>query len=266
MLKPAFSIVGILAFAGPLRSQEEATSEYFPGGRSDIRSDDSDRAVKAIRKWSDPKAWKGEDPATDAPYFWNYGVIGRPVFLRVIKNDNRKGKLELWLENPQSGKFEKFKTYRIAYFSGDLGPKEKQGDGQAPEGFYFIARSGLNPTSSYHISMDIGYPNAYDRGHGRTGNYLMIHGKSVSIGCFAMTDATIEQIYTLVDAALRNGQPFVRVHCFPFPMTAEKLEANRENSHYEFWQNLKEGWDWFETNERPPNVEVEEGKYSFSMD
>ena len=247
-----------------LTAEDENSPEFFVGGTSEIDSDDSQRAKKAIRKWSHPEAWIGDSAATENPYFWDYDVVGRPVFIRVVKNDNRKGFLEVWLESPETRKFEKFKTYAISYFSGDLGPKEEQGDGQAPEGFYFISRSGMNPTSSYHLSMDMGYPNAYDRYHERTGDYLMIHGKSVSIGCYAMTDASIEQIYTLVDAAFKNGQSIVRVHCFPFGMSRENLQSVTENDFYDFWSNLKEGWDWFEEHRRPPNVEVEEGKYVFS--
>lgn len=242
---------------------EKATPGFFPGGASEISSRDPDRAVLAIRKWSAPAAWKEVDPG-ESPYFWDFEKVGRPVFIRVIKNGNRSGHLEVWLENPASSRFEHFKTYRVAYFSGDPGPKTKQGDQQAPEGFYFISRGRMNPKSSYHLSMDMGYPNAYDRHHGRTGSLLMIHGKAVSLGCFAMTDASIEQIYTLVDAALRGGQPFVRVHSFPFRMTEEALAGQRESEHYDFWRNLQDGWDWFEREKRPPNVEVGEGRYVFS--
>lgn len=238
---------------------------YFPGGDSEISSTDENRATLAIRKWTDPSSWEDRNPL-ESPYFWDFEKVGRPVFLRVVKNGNRSGLLEVWLENPETAKYEIFKTYRIAYFSGSPGPKTKQGDGQAPEGFYFISRGRMNPMSTYHLSMDMGYPNAYDRYHGRTGSLLMIHGKAVSIGCFAMTDASIEQIYTLVDAALKNGQPFVRVHSFPFAMTEEAMEKHRESEHFEFWQNLREGWDWFERTKRPPNVEVEQGRYVFSED
>lgn len=242
---------------------EELSPKFFGGGPSDISSRDSDRALKAIRKWSSPSEWDEQDP-TEAPYFWDFEKVGREVFLRVLKIGNRDGKLEVWLEDPNTRLFEHFKTYQISYYSGKPGPKTKEGDLQAPEGFYYISRGRMNPASSYHLSMDIGYPNAYDRHHGRTGSLLMIHGKSVSLGCFAMTDASIEQIYTLVDAAFRNGQKIVRVHSFPFVMS-DSLMAEREDSeHFEFWENLKEGWDWFEKHKVPPNVEAEEGRYVFS--
>lgn len=242
---------------------EEPGPGFFPGGASGISSGASNRAELAIRKWSDPGAWEEEDP-TEAPYFWDFEAVGRPVFLRIYKNGNVSGELEVWLQDPESELFVQFKTYRIAFYSGVPGPKVKEGDMQAPEGFYFIRRDRMNPASSYHLSMDIGYPNAYDRFHGRTGSLLMIHGKAVSLGCFAMTDASIEQIYTLVDAAMRNGQSVIRVHCFPFPMTEENLEKAGKSEHLEFWRNLKEGWDWFEAHRQPPNVEVGGGRYLFT--
>jgi murein L,D-transpeptidase YafK len=121
----------------------------------------------------------------------------------------------------------------------------------------------LNPWSQFHLSFDLGYPNAYDRAHGRTGGYLMVHGNCVSIGCYAMTDPFIEEIYTLVEAALRDGQPYFRVHVFPFRMTEANLERHQESEWFEFWQNLKEGHDWFERTGTPPDVKVQSRKYVF---
>jgi murein L,D-transpeptidase YafK len=256
-------VVALIVFVLTSRAEEKATPQFFPGGDTEISGSADDRAQQAIQKWTDPDAWEEKDP-TKEPFFWDFSKVGRPVFLRVIKKSNRDGRLEVWLEEPKSKRFELYKTYRIAYFSGALGPKIQQGDGQAPEGFYFVSRGRMNPKSSFHLSMDIGYPNEYDRHYGRTGDYLMIHGNSVSVGCFAMTDLSIEQIYTLVDAALKNGQKVVRVHCFPFAMTGENLGDHSENEHIEFWRNLQDGWDWFEEKKRPPNVTVEEGEYVFS--
>jgi|GEM_PF-801851 len=273
-MRTCFILLFMMGTAGtpglPAISQDEAARDgkiFFKGGPSDIDSHDRNRAVKAIRKWSGPGSRQGKKRLTEAPYFWDYSKVGRPVFIRIIKNDNRDGDLELWLENPETKKYELFKRYRIAYFSGRIGPKTKEGDNQAPEGFYFITPGRMNPHSSYHLSMDMGYPNAYDRKHGRSGSLLMIHGSSVSIGCFAMTDCSIEQIYTLVHEAFKGGQKIVRVHSFPFPMTAVNLEKHRGSSHIEFWMNLKEGWDWFEKNRRPPRVEVSSRKrYVFSSE
>ena len=184
--------------------------------------------------------------------------LGAPVYMRVFKEERR---LEVWVKGPS--KLELFRTYRVANFSGGLGPKRREGDLQAPEGFYYVSPSGMNPWSSYHLSFNIGYPNAYDRVKGRTGSAIMIHGNVASIGCFAMTDEKIEEIYTLADAALRNGQRFFRVHVFPFRMTEGNMERHRESPWMPFWRNLKKGHDFFEKTGFPPDVLVRGGKYVF---
>lgn len=186
--------------------------------------------------------------------------LGDPVFLRILKEERE---LECWIRQPGKATFQHFRTYRIAAMSGALGPKLREGDRQAPEGFYYVPPSRMNPNSRFHLSFNLGYPNAYDRAHGRTGSALMVHGNRVSIGCFAMTDAKIEEIYTLCDAALRQGQPFFRVHAFPFRMTKERMARVRGHRWEPFWRNLKEGYDRFERDRIPPNVTVSEKRYRF---
>lgn len=186
-------------------------------------------------------------------------ALGNPVFLRAIKEGSE---LELWLRPSTSSAFNLYKKWPIARWSGTLGPKTKEGDHQAPEGFYAFDSKQLNPRSSYHLSFNIGYPNALDQALGRTGSLIMIHGKDVSIGCFAMTDPVIEEIYLIVEAALAAGQPHIDVHCFPFHMTAERMSAV-VGIHREFWLNLKEGWDRFELTHLPPTWSVKDGRYHF---
>jgi murein L,D-transpeptidase YafK len=99
--------------------------------------------------------------------------------------------------------------------------------------------------------------------HARTGSALMVHGDCVSAGCYAMTNAKIEEIYMLADAALRHGQPFFRVHVFPFRMTAERMRGHQDSEWFPFWQNLKEGYDFFERKGWPPNVLVRYKRYFF---
>lgn len=183
--------------------------------------------------------------------------LGAPVFVRITK---QPAELELWLEGV-GGAFVKFRTYPICAFSGAPGPKLRVGDGQAPEGFYAVGPGRMNPASSYHLSFDLGYPNAYDRALGRTGSALMVHGNCVSIGCYAMGDAAIEEIWTAMAAAFRAGQPFVRVYAFPYRMDAPALSDPRNQL---FWANLKQGWDRFEQTKRPPDVSVTGGRYVFS--
>ena len=156
-----------------------------------------------------------------------------------------------------------FRTYDICAGSGDLGPKLKEGDLQCPEGFYYTGPNDLNPLSSFHLSFNIRYPNAYDRELERTGSAIMIHGACVSIGCFAMTNERIEEIYALADAALRCGQPFFRVHVFPFRMTDQNMERHHGSEWRSFWDNLREGYDHFEKEWRPPDVCVASGSYVF---
>ena len=185
-------------------------------------------------------------------------AYGAEIFLRILKASHE---LELWLK--KGDQFQLFRTYQIHYFSGTLGPKLREGDRQAPEGFYYVPPSRMNPYSRYHLSFNLGYPNRYDRAYGRTGSALMVHGGKVSIGCFAMTDERIEEIYSLADAALRNGQRFFRVHVFPFRMTRENLERHRGSRWDTFWENLREGYDYFERHKNPPNVEVRNRRYIF---
>ncbi|MBN1755050.1 murein L,D-transpeptidase [bacterium] len=187
---------------------------------------------------------------------------GSPIFIRIFKEEME---LEVWIKE-DSDNFIFFKSYSICtYGSGGLGPKTMQGDGKAPEGFYYVLPNRLNPLSDFHLSFNLGYPNRYDRYHKRTGGALMVHGSCVSIGCYAMTNSSIEEIYALADAAFRNGQRFFRVHIFPFKMEDENMVKHNKSEWYSFWENLKEGYDYFENNDNmPPNVEVVNGRYVFN--
>ena len=187
---------------------------------------------------------------------------GAEVFVRIFKAESE---LELWIRAPQANTFELKEIFPICRWSGELGPKLREGDGQSPEGFYKVTRASLNPNSSFHLSFNLGFPNSYDRAHSRTGSYLMVHGACVSIGCYAMTDAGIEKIYGAVESALKNGQDAVDIHIFPFRMTSENLASNEDHEWYEFWRNLKEGYDAFETTQRVPQVSVNHMRYRFQM-
>jgi murein L,D-transpeptidase YafK len=185
---------------------------------------------------------------------------GAPLFIRIFKDE---GVLEVWLKKPSG--FERFRSFSICtYGTKGLGPKLKQGDGKAPEGFYFVTPNRMNPFSRFHLAFNLGYPNPYDRAHGRTGGALMVHGSCISIGCFAMTDRSMETIYTLADAALRNEQPFFRVHIFPFRMNRRNMQRHRGSLWIGFWRNLKAGYDWFtDHHHTPPNVVLDKGRYCF---
>jgi murein L,D-transpeptidase YafK len=181
---------------------------------------------------------------------------GQPVFLRIFKQE---AVLELWMKGDQGWKL--FQSYPICRFSGSLGPKLKQGDRQAPEGFYQVANGQLNPFSRHHLSFNLGFPNQYDRAHGRTGTFLMVHGGCSSAGCYAMTDPSVDDIYGLVSAALRNGQESVDVHAFPFRMTDINMARNAQSRWIDFWRDLKAGYDLFEKGRRIPTVTVADKRY-----
>ena len=180
-----------------------------------------------------------------------------PLFVRIFKEESE---LEVWKQRPD-GHFYHFKTYPICNWSGDLGPKKTQGDKQAPEGFYKIGRDQMNPTSQFHLAFNIGYPNTFDRANGRSGDFLMVHGKCRSAGCYAMTDALIEEIYALAREAFIGGADSFQVHAFPFRLTEANLARHRGHPDQPFWQTLKEGYDYFEAARVPPTVAVCSRKY-----
>lgn len=182
---------------------------------------------------------------------------GAPVFLRIYKQERE---LEVWART-ETDAYALLDTWPICTFSGELGPKQREGDGQAPEGIYQVGVGQLNPQSSYHLSFDLGYPNAYDRAHQRTGSYLMVHGSCVSIGCYAMTDAGIEEIYSLVAAALAHGQSRVQVHALPFRFEPGWDRAHATSPWLDFWRDLAVIDARFDAERHPPKVRLAQKRY-----
>ena len=175
-----------------------------------------------------------------------------PILVRVFKAESE---LEIW-KRREDGRFYHFKTYPICDWSGKLGPKINEGDRQTPEGFYLVSTDRLNPRSKYHLAFNIGFPNAYDRAFGRTGGDIMVHGDCKSRGCFAMTDGLVEEIYIVAREALKGGQQNIQIHSFPFRMTAANMKKHEDSEWYPFWQNLKEGYDYFEVARTEPPIAV----------
>lgn len=197
--------------------------------------------------------------------------MGAAAFVRIFK---KEGELELWLK--RNGRYSLYRAYPICKWSGHLGPKLQSGDYQSPEGFYSVSARQLNPNSAYHRAFNIGFPNAFDRQNGRTGGALMVHGACKSVGCFAMTDKVIEEIYGFVEGAIRGGQHEVPVHIFPFRLTESNLARETAGdwtslwsapvNHQQwnsFWQNLKEGYDLFEKTGEPPTAYACGRRYAF---
>ncbi|XSG82071.1 MAG: L,D-transpeptidase family protein [Methyloligella sp. ZOD6] len=175
-----------------------------------------------------------------------------PITIRVFKEESV---LEVWKQK-DDGRYYFLKSYPICNYSGELGPKLKQGDRQAPEGFYIVSKNQMNPRSKYHLAFNIGFPNAYDRAWGRTGSNIMVHGDCKSAGCYAMTDALVEEIYILAREALAGGQEYFMIQAYPFKMTSANMAKHRGNKWYGFWQNLKQGYDYFETTRQIPEIQV----------
>ncbi|MGH6810101.1 MAG: L,D-transpeptidase family protein, partial [Ensifer adhaerens] len=184
-----------------------------------------------------------------------------PIALRIFKEE---GTLEVWKANT-SNRFQLLKSYKICAWSGKLGPKVKEGDRQAPEGFYPLFPQQLNPNSKYYLAINTGYPNTYDRANGRQGTHLMIHGACSSSGCYSMTDEQMIEIFAMARDAFKGGQQSVQLQAFPFRMTAENMARHRNNPNIDFWKMLKVGYDQFEVTKRPPEINVCEKKYVFNQ-
>lgn len=183
-----------------------------------------------------------------------------PILIRIFKEESE---VEVWKQD-RSGQMALLKTYPICRWSGELGPKIREGDRQAPEGFYNITPGQMNPNSSLYLSFNLGYPNAFDQAHGRTGSQLMVHGDCSSRGCYAMTDEQISEVYALGREAFFGGQKSFQVQAYPFRMTPQNFARHRNNPNMPFWTNLKEGYDHFEIARVEPKINVCERRYVFN--
>jgi murein L,D-transpeptidase YafK len=184
------------------------------------------------------------------------------ILVRIFKQE---AELEVWKED-KTGRFALLKTYPICRWSGDLGPKIKEGDRQAPEGFYTITPGLMNPNSNYYLAINTGFPNAYDRANGRTGGFLMIHGDCSSRGCYAMTDEQIAEIYALARESFFGGQKSFQIQAYPFRMTPANMAKHRNSPHMAFWKMIKQGYDHFEVTRLEPKVDVCERRYVFNAE
>jgi murein L,D-transpeptidase YafK len=182
-----------------------------------------------------------------------------PILVRIFKEESE---LEVWKQD-NTGHFELLKSYPICRWSGELGPKIKLGDRQAPEGFYTISPGQMNPNSNYYLAINTGFPNSYDRANGRTGEFLMIHGDCSSAGCYAMTDEQIAEIYALARESFFGGQKAFQIQAYPFRMTPLNMAKHRDSPSMAFWKMIKEGYDHFEVTHLEPKVDVCDKHYVF---
>ncbi|MEE1656917.1 murein L,D-transpeptidase family protein [Microvirga sp. CF3062] len=185
-----------------------------------------------------------------------------PILVRAYKKESE---LEIW-KRGSNGKYALLKTYPVCRWSGQLGPKNREGDRQVPEGFYTVTPAQMNPNSNFYLSFDTGYPNVLDRSMGRSGGDIMVHGSCSSRGCFAMTDQNVAEIYAIAREALGAGQRGFQFQSYPFRMTAENLAKHRLDPNIAFWKNLKEGADAFEVTKDEVQVAAGRGRYEFNID
>jgi murein L,D-transpeptidase YafK len=181
----------------------------------------------------------------------------------LIRTYKKESEFEIW-KMKADGRYAFFKSYPMCRWSGQLGPKVREGDRQVPEGFYSITPAHMNPNSAYYLSFDVGYPNTFDRAWGHTGGSIMVHGICSSAGCFSMTDGQIAEIYATVREAFAGGQRAIQMQSYPFHMTAENLAKYRLDSNIAFWKQLKEGSDNFEVTKQDVAVGVCSKHYVFN--
>ncbi|MGO4666807.1 L,D-transpeptidase family protein [Bosea sp. 2RAB26] len=183
-----------------------------------------------------------------------------PILVRLFKQESE---LEVW-KRDRSGQYALLKTYPMCRWSGQLGPKKREGDRQAPEGFYTVTADLMNPRSQFYLSFNLGYPNALEQAQGYTGSALMVHGACTSAGCYAMTDEGVTEIYGLAREAFAGGQRSFQVQALPFRMTPQNMARHRNNPNIAFWRNLKEGSDHFEATKQPPALAACGRRYVFN--
>jgi murein L,D-transpeptidase YafK len=185
--------------------------------------------------------------------------LGAPILLRAFKSESE---FEVWFLKDEQ--YVLFATYPVCHWSGTLGPKLREGDKQTPEGFYTVTKPQMKHVGRWPRSLNLGFPNVFDKVQARNGSHILVHGGCSSVGCFAMTNSVIEEIYAFTEAAIQGGQVHVPVHVFPFRLSDANLASQKDSPWFDFWQNLKEGHDLVERSKRPPRITVCEGKYKFS--
>lgn len=254
--------------AYPLASTTKRIMEGFLGGRGGLDSG-------SLKDWFPSGS---EPPATDrsraiveaslahlAPELAPLGLKpGDPVFLRAFKEESE---LEIWMKPAEDPHYVLFKVHRLAASAGQVGPKLREGDGQAPEGFYSARATSLRPETRHYLGIDLGYPNEYDRALGRNGSDLLIHAGDGAGGAYALSPEAMNEVYALADAAFRGGQQEVAIHLFPFRLTDARMDKvwARPARWTDEWVNLKEGYDFFENVRQPPLVGVEGEDYAFRI-
>lgn len=258
-------VVALLMIAALLTSSADAKSRHKrPGYR---KPPSKSLLLKKKRRLQNRYPMRGKEPIPEylRRKMAELGTdAAKPVLIRIFKQEH---KLEIWKETAD-GTYVFLRSYQICTYSGKIGPKFEEGDRQSPEGFYAIAPDSMVKLKDTHIgkwlSMNVQYPNDFDKANERTGSAIAIHGGCNSVGCFAMTNGWIKEIFAFVREAHTGGQASVPVHVFPFRMNTLNMTLHRLSKHYRFWENIKEGYDFFESTHLVPQVGVCEKRYIFN--
>jgi murein L,D-transpeptidase YafK len=203
----------------------------------------------------DQSSARSQQPISSATLAKMEALDTTPSSPTIIRTYKKEAELEIW-KMKSNGEYALLKSYPMCRWSGQLGPKKREGDMQVPEGFYSIAPGQMNPNSHYYLAFNVGYPNAYDRAYGRTGGNVMVHGVCSSAGCFSMTDEQVADIYAIARDSFAGGQREIQLQSYPFHMTAQNMAKFRLDPNIEFWKNLKDGSDHFEVTKNEPSVLV----------
>jgi murein L,D-transpeptidase YafK len=203
----------------------------------------------------DQSSGRSQQPISSATLADMTALDTTPSSPTLIRTYKKEAELEIW-KMKSNGEYALLKAYPMCRWSGQLGPKKREGDMQVPEGFYSIAPGQMNPNSHYYLAFNVGYPNAYDRAYGRSGGNVMVHGVCSSAGCFSMTDEQVADIYAIARDSFAGGQREIQLQSYPFHMTAENMAKFRLDPNIDFWKNLKDGSDHFEVTKNEPSVLV----------
>ena len=186
------------------------------------------------------------------------------IFLRAFKHERE---LEVWARN-DSDSYRLVAAFPLTASSGVAGPKRREGDRQVPEGCYHVAV--FNPKSLFHLSLGLNYPNAADRVHAdaeKPGGEIYIHGGAKSVGCLAIGNAAIEEVYLLALGARESGQTVIPVHIFPARMAGPQWpEFVRQHPEQQaFWAQLAPIYEAFESARQVPAVTITaDGRYGIA--
>lgn len=187
------------------------------------------------------------------------------VLLEVFKKEQ---KLNVYVSDGKTP-YQLYKTFDFCTFSGVLGPKSYEGDGQIPEGIYQIR--DFNPWSSFYLSMGINYPNTIDKkraadlGYASAGSNIYIHGSCASIGCVSISEQ-IKELYYLCVIAKNNEQKTIPVYMFPFNFSNPENSKYLSKKHPQLWDDLNSIYQKWNEDKLAPKVELNKnGHYSLHV-